>query len=342
MDCPVPFTTQEWQALKAVMPGGGTEAEVLLREKLFKELVVRAAASPENRFKPKSSSFRGTFKLSDISAPLRVILSREGVSSRCTDAVVQLHVPAFAAAQKWVNSISVIAPECIDMNQFHALVLYIGCSLSLSHCTPPSAFSGGGNDMVDVETLRGLLVAMCDPSKAVLGIPFFDISIFGTWRGNPEAAFTELADPDGCLLWESLVDKFAYHVVQALVTSDEFRVGCRKRAYQLLQALNNIPSLPNAVPGPMSARSDASSTQQSTTSPEFNQNFARQQKTSQWLTSSREGFPLFSPREPQAIYAVSHRSTQRDMGWRVFPVEMPKLQMKKSKFAITGGKIASE
>merc|ERR1719198_1440422 len=169
------------------------------------------------------------------------------------------------------------------------------------------------------------MLGLGDPSEALLGVPWRDIGVFRDWRANPQGTFFELSDNQGRLPFDQLADTCISHVVQALVASEEFSVGCRRRAYHLLQALNNIPSLPNAVPGPMSARGELSARQQNAAAMAF----SSRPHTSQWLTSNREGFPLFSPREPQAQYAPSIRPTQRDMGWRVFPVEMRPLPRNK-------------
>jgi hypothetical protein len=329
MEGRISFTASEWQALVAVIPGGGGEADVQLREKLFKELVVRAAAAPENRFKVKTG-FKGTLKLSDIEVPLKVILGKKEISPGCIDAVLSVQEQAFAAAQKWVNSISVIEPASIDMNQFHAFIIYIACYLSLWSLACPTS----SNTMLDATSFRGLLEDMADPRKAAHGIPWASIGVFRSWQERPQAAFGEMANRDGRIPFINLANTCISHVVQALVVSDEFSNSCRKRAFQLLQALNNMPSLPNAVPGPLSARTETSMQQTS----------ARQAEPKRkvgWSTSNREGFPVFTPRVPQAAYAPAIQPTQRDMQWRVFPITVPKLQSKNS-FATAGGMIASE
>merc|ERR1719253_347727 len=124
---------------------------------------------------------------------------------------------------------------------------------------------------------------------------------------------------------------FISHVVFALVVSEELGQSCRKRAFQLLQALNNISSLPNAVPGPMSSRSDGGSNKEMNRPPTVE----KRQQTSQWTTSNREGLPLFSQRPTQGLYAPAIQGTQRDLSWRIFPLEMPKLE-KKNGFARAG------
>lgn len=61
----------------------------------------------------------------------------------------------------------------------------------------------------------------------------------------------------------------------------------------------------------------------------------KRQQTSQWTTSNRAGLPLFSQPKPQELYAPANQGTQRDLSWRIFPLEMPKLE-KKTGFARAG------
>jgi len=318
MEGPSSFTAQEWQQLAEAMPGGSGEADVRQREKLFKEIVVRAAAAPENRFKAQNKGgYKGTLKLSDMETPLKVVLSGLGVSARCIESVLAVHAQAFIAAQKWVNSISVIDQEHVDMNQFHAFIIYIDCYLSLWTFLVQTASSECSTDSVDFQSFQGMLPTLMDPSKALLNIPWTSIPALANWIDDPQVAFDDLVERShGAVPFDQLADACIFHVVQAIVSSEQFAQGCRKRAFQLLQALNNMPSLPNAVPGPI----PMSIAQNDHTAEEKTADAGTRQKTSQWDTSNSEGLPLFVPRQPQGMYAPSNNITQRDLQWRVFPI----------------------
>jgi hypothetical protein len=316
MDSISPLEPAEWEALVESMPAGSSQADVQVREKLFKELVVRADACPHARFKAKTSSFKGTLKLGDIAGPFEIILSRHGVSARSIDAILVVHGRAFLAAKQWVTGVSIMDEECCDMNQFHTFVIYITSYLSLWKLLLQSGCPGleaGGNVAVDMPTFQRLLAALADPKS---GAPWADISGFvASWKADPHAAFNDLVGSEGYVQFDSLAEQCIKAAVEAFTgpnESSENSCGARKRAFQLLQALNNMPSLPNAVPGPLKP-SDFSTTEQEEV-PEDGQ------KTSQWATSYREGFRLFTPREPQGLHAQSNRETQRDLQWRVFPI----------------------
>jgi len=320
MDGASALTPSDWQLLAKVLPGGGGEAAVQAREKIFKELVVRAAALPHNRFKAKTSGFKGTWAIADVQEPLTVILGKRGLPQRCIDLVLGVHMQAFDAARKWVSSISVIDRDCIDMNQFHAFVIYTSCYLSLSNFMIKRASSGA----VDARTFQDLMAASEDTKLGLSDVP-------SGWKEEPRAAFSALAENQSVLPFHVLVDRCSFHAVQAIVVSDEFSQACRKRAFQLLQALNNMPSLPNMVPGPLSANDSVESRRNSTSSAREN---LRTPRTSQWKTANSEGLPLFSARKPQAAYEPAMLGTARDFEWRVFPMEVPKLTAGK---AIYGG-----
>jgi hypothetical protein len=314
------LTKLEWQELAAAVPGGSTEADIQFREKLFKELIVRAQALPHNRFKAANKlGLKGTLHLGDTPVPLTVVLGKHGVSKRCADAVMPVHTRAFWAAKKWVESISVIAEDCIDMNQFHAFLIYIACHLSLAHFLLQQV---PNTTAIDIQTFQGLLKALTSPTQALLSVPWNEMSTFKSWSEDIEASFYTMADRDGVIQFDDLVERCSSSAVEAFVASDDG--SCRKRAFQLLQALNNMPSLPNAVPGPMKPNQQE---QQGASAPAS----ARRRTSSQWTTSNRTEYSLFSPRVPQANYAPAIQSTQRDIQWRVFPMDQPSLYTKHTK-----------
>lgn len=322
------LTLPEWQKLAALLPGGAGQADIQLREKLFKELVVRAGALPENKFKPKSGAWKGTLKLGDLPVPLAVALGSKGLSQRCIDLVLSVHEQALASAEQFVNSVSTSTIQSVDMNQFHAMVVYIATYFSLSK----AMLQVGCSDPIDLQSFQQLLAILF--ASGIMGIPWTTIGTSASWRADPEAAFDVLADGMGRLTFKKLQDRLARDAIEALVVNHPSGPSCRQRAFQLLQALNNLPSMPNSVPGPMplSARNDPSSARQQYFDPEA----MRQQNIVQYSTSNKEGFPLYSPRLVQANYAApGNRETQYDKLARCFPTTETAIQTK-SRFARMG------
>jgi len=305
------LTLPEWQMLAAVLPGGAGQADIQLREKLFKELVVRAGALPENKFKPKSAAWKGTLKLGDLPVPLAVALGSKGLSKRCIDLVLSVHEQALASAEQFVNSVSTSTIQSVDMNQFHALVVYIATYFSLSK----AMLHLGCSDTIDLQSFQQLLAML---SSSGLGIPWIEVGTFTSWRADPQAAFDVLTGGMGRAPFKTLLDRLARDAIEALVVNHPSGQSCRQRAFQLLQALNNLPSMPNSVPGPMpmSARNDPGSARQQY----FSAEAMRQQNIAQYNTSQKESFPLYQPRLVQPHYAAPGvRETQYDKLARCFP-----------------------
>jgi len=119
-------------------------------------------------------------------------------------------------------------------------------------------------------------------------------------------------------LREVLADRCLPSVALAADAGDAYAsaAGARKRAFQLLQALNNTPSLPNSVPGPLPERQQAlGPEEQKARDAAF-----EDMKQKRWTTSQQRFFPPQTPRpQAKAAVPVEMYTLSRDRGAGVAP-----------------------
>jgi hypothetical protein len=296
------ITPDEWRALQSIAPGGGSSGDAERRETLFKELVVRAARAPENRNR-QQKGLKGSLKLEDVQGALEGVLESHGVSTDCFLEVAQLIRMAFPTAQTLVNSVSLIDRSCIDMNQFHALVIIVMhfafiCNFALGSGVDPSSAT------IDCQTIQELLSVLLE-SEGLLGSTTADVSTLKVY-------FDGIASETKSIPFMEFMKRYNYEIVKVLVNSDKFANGSRGRAFHLLQALNNTPSLPNMVPGPFPLCLDSESTATSLERPQM------------YLTTHRQFFPEIPLRgQKDHQYAPARQSSDvRDEERRIFPIEL--------------------
>jgi len=236
--------TVDWKALLALLPVGRSPAAVSVRERLFKELCVRSdqkADAGASASKGSESTFKGSLSAGHAQTLLRDSLLRSRAVQNVTGEdreVSQLVARAFEVAQQLVPCVSRFGDRFIDMNQFHGLALYVAHFVDLrSHfLLQDSARPEMQSDFARVRAA------------------FSDLVQANGRADDLQDVFFALADR--CLA-QAVVEDWASGDADA--SARDVRAACRKRAFQLLQALNNTPSLPNSVPGPFGGHTRCSS-----------------------------------------------------------------------------------
>jgi len=319
------------QAVQKALPVGSDEESILQCEKLFKDLYVRSSMKPENRCRQSSQHLKGTLQLNDMKTGLMAILQRDGVAAAHIDEIIRVCEVAFRASQASVAGVSAGDEETIDMNQFHGVV---GC---LSHhlllwdtLLQVSDGEFWGSDpntwCITYPVFRKVLDAMLASSQAEVGVWKF-------WKEDPTTAFKVVSegDPSG-IRFNMLLQRSLLHVLDERALSNGSRTSCRKRAYQLLQALNNTPSLPNAVPkagSTLSARDRALSGQEGP-------KLTIKPGACSYKTTYGQSFPAQSPREPDSPYRQAKTKYAGDIEWRVHP-----FNQRSSRLQMAGAAIGS-
>lgn len=303
-------------AVQRLLSIGHDETSILQREKLYKELVVRAASRPDMKCKQSNIRFKGTLTLADLKLGLTTILPKQGICAAHVAELGRICEVAFRASKASVAPISSLDDDSIDMNQFHGVVTCLSHYFVLwdtvlreageeLHGADPKSWC------FSFELFQKVLNAMLFSSHA-------DIGVWKFWKEDPLTAFAVASEgnTDRGILFTELTQRCLLHALDERAMSNGPRADCRKRAYQLLQALNNTPSLPNAVPGAastMSARDIASSGQKAAKIPLL-------QGAAHFATTYKQSFPAQSPREPDSAYRPAKATNARDIEWRVGPM----------------------
>eukprot|EP00929_Paragymnodinium_shiwhaense_P002275 TRINITY_DN102490_c0_g1_i1.p1 TRINITY_DN102490_c0_g1~~TRINITY_DN102490_c0_g1_i1.p1 ORF type:complete len:409 (+),score=87.05 TRINITY_DN102490_c0_g1_i1:184-1410(+) len=278
----------DWQKLHKVLPLGRGREERDARIQLFKDLITRGKAPKETLVTSKAEQkkeryrIRGTLSHAESTLEIAAMLLQHGVVAATDAGALQaaLH-RAFYAARAWVEPVTSFDETFIDMNQFHAMLTHLTYDVDLRCCLAAAGLGRNGAQLAvtqqDFKRILDLLGASGAPSR--LQCDWDRIGEFESWRENAAAAFVELGETGSCMVgvggdlqYENLLERCMQHVVAETVASGEFYAENRKAAFQLVQALQGVDSLPYCVPGPFDSSQETSrgamtSSRSSTTTP---------------------------------------------------------------------------
>lgn len=256
----------DWQALHGVLPVGVDAASIDVREKLFKELVVRSERLRERGgSRTAARSFRGTLSSKEVDGYLHASLARSGAIRGGDAELSRAMEKAFHTARRFHEPVSVFDGNHIDMNEFHVVAIHLAHYLDLrQEFLVRWAKSGRAltaatvaETQVQMQDIEPLLQSLSAPSFGSLrGSAWGNVDEFKYWATEPRNVFTRLVADSardnqalGQVPFELFADLCLSRVISQMPTGGG--QASRKHAFQLLQALNNTPSLPNAVPGPL-------------------------------------------------------------------------------------------
>ncbi|CAE8626469.1 unnamed protein product [Polarella glacialis] len=253
----------DWKVLNGLLPLGRDALSAEVREKLFKELVVRSDHIKEVITKKGSARhMRGTVSKADLVRYLSEALVRNKALLCDSYSMVEIQHSvecAFRAARGWIEPVTPLDQKHIDMNEWHTLVLYLVNRLDLwetvrRECGVPEDYQAhSGSWQLAESQLRALLEQLTAKSSCRRHgeeLPETLLEELKLWASQPSRVFQRLADAPGqeYLSFDVFVDWYVFSHMPSW--SAEEILG-RKRAFQLLQVLNNTPSLPNSIPGPL-------------------------------------------------------------------------------------------
>lgn len=260
-----------WDKLRKVLPLGRSREQRDLRQQLFKDLVVRGMVpKTDDTFKvcTKADRYRvrGTLSLFECESVFQGMLVRAGAA----EPGPELHLAisrAFQAARSWIEPVTAFDETYMDMNQFQGFLLHLVHDVDLRSCMASAGLGQNASSVcVSLEDFQRFLDMIASPSSTPrLQCDWSNTREFALWRGSSAAAFSELCRTSLCmsglgleLPYEKLIERCLQHVVADAVMTSELLPENRKAAFQLIQALQNVESLPNCVPGPFSADLESS------------------------------------------------------------------------------------
>lgn len=318
-----------WAALARQLPSGRGAAEVRGRERIFKDLLARADFNKEGKpSKVGSHKFKGTVSVSVTQHGLRQTLVSHGAVQLGdqSEALPAIIGKAFRTARSAVAPVTKIEQQYIDMSGFHACCLYMAHALDLRarflRCAPELAGEHPATWSLHEGQFRQLVQSLGDPSSSNLRSSCWAGSHeLESWAADPRAAYAQLKAARPSLPFEVLADRCLLAVALA-ASADEpgdayaSSESARKRAFQLLQALNNTPSLPNAVPGPLPERRQEPGPEEIRARDALFDDV----RQSRWTSSQQRFFPPQTPRPPaKAAPPVELYTLTRDRGAGVAP-----------------------
>lgn len=254
-------TEVDVDALRKLIPLGAEPASTECRERLFKEFVVRSAhligmgaatASKERGLSMgKSRAWGGTLSQESILTLLQKALEQAKVFRECDNSDIESVVQqAFRAARRSLEPVCGPDNDFIDMNQWHILVFYLVTGLSLlANGRWRNGPQGWAMAMEDFGSLCQRLVSSRWSADMVPEV----VEQLKEWAKSPNAASWDLEAPEGVVDFATVAEWLVNSQLPTWHGIEEEIQG-RKRAFQLLQLMNNTPSLPNSVPGKLTPR----------------------------------------------------------------------------------------
>eukprot|EP00439_Symbiodinium_sp_Y106_P028402 s30_g3.t1 len=248
-------TEVDVDALRKLIPLGAEPASTECRERLFKEFVVRSAhligMGAATASKGKSRAWGGTLSQESILTLLQKALEQAKVFRECDNSDIESVVQqAFRAARRSLEPVCGPDNDFIDMNQWHILVFYLVTGLSLlANGRWRNGPQGWAMAMEDFGSLCQRLVSSRWSADMVPEV----VEQLKEWAKSPNAASWDLEAPEGVVDFATVAEWLVNSQLPTWHGIEEEIQG-RKRAFQLLQLMNNTPSLPNSVPGKLTPR----------------------------------------------------------------------------------------
>mmetsp|Transcript_66318 Transcript_66318/g.137583 ORF Transcript_66318/g.137583 Transcript_66318/m.137583 type:complete len:280 (+) Transcript_66318:67-906(+) len=248
-------TEVDVDALRKLIPLGAEPASTECRERLFKEFVVRSAhligMGAATASKGKSRAWGGTLSQESILTLLQKALEQAKVFRECDNSDIESVVQqAFRAARRSLEPVCGPDNDFIDMNQWHILVFYLVTGLSLlANGRWRNGPQGWAMAMEDFGSLCQRLVSSRWSADMVPEV----VEQLKEWAKSPNAASWDLEAPEGVVDFATVAEWLGNSQLPTWHGIEEEIQG-RKRAFQLLQLMNNTPSLPNSVPGKLTPR----------------------------------------------------------------------------------------
>lgn len=248
-------------ALQKLLPlsdeNGGAEA----RERMFKEFVVRSNCLVQMgetvATKGRNRAWNGTLSLDSLRPLLlkKLLLARVFSDSSRSFPLVD---HSFEIAREWLEPVSSTDHECVDLNQWHVMVFALVMEAHVAAAAPWTNEKGGW--VLDQDAFAGLCGQLASRTRlADFSTPEETLETLSDWAECPEDAvrFLGKASESATVSFEAFAEWLVRKQLPHWHTETE-ELKSRKRAFQLLQLMNNTPSLPNSVPGKLTPRtSDA-------------------------------------------------------------------------------------
>mmetsp|Transcript_71451 Transcript_71451/g.167381 ORF Transcript_71451/g.167381 Transcript_71451/m.167381 type:complete len:276 (+) Transcript_71451:84-911(+) len=243
------------EALCKLLPVGRDTSSVEARERLFKEFVVRSARLIEmgqsSATKARSRAWNGTLNQDSLLPLLQKALAQakilHNIDASSLECLVQ---QALGVAGRLLDPVSASDHAFVDMNQWHLFVFYFVTGLVLLEAGHWRRVAGSWT--MALEDFRSLCQNLAK-TRFRRDLQPEVVEKLEDWAGAPTKAVFDLEAAEGIVNLEILAE---WIVVQQLPSwhSVEDEIQGRKRAFQLLQLMNNTPSLPNSVPGKLAPR----------------------------------------------------------------------------------------
>ncbi|CAJ1400392.1 unnamed protein product [Effrenium voratum] len=266
------------EGLRQQLPLSRQDSSTEARERLFKELVVRANCLVQmgqtKASKARSRAWIGTLSLENLRPLLRQAL---GSKVDCdSSSFNELADQACHVARTWFEPVSATDHECVDLNQWHVLLFALATGLGLASAAPWQPSKNGWT--LELPDFANLCQRLATGTTRLSDYPIPEAvqEKLRSWASAPSEA---PLDMEGAPNFQLFLQRLVTSQLPYWHTAEE-ELQTRKRAFQLLKLMNNTPSLPNSVPGKLTPRSSCASVAPLLTLP-----------PSQWQSATRRSFP---------------------------------------------------